>query len=104
MRGKTSSWPAASSQGRAEGQVLISSGATGPKGSAWSCDRRGSSWVLGKISSLRQWSVVRALNLSEFKKHLVNSQTYGLISGWSCMKPGDGLNSPCGTLPAQASL
>ena len=29
------------------------------------------------------------------------SQTYGLISGWSHVEPGVGLDDPCGFLPTQ---
>ena len=42
---------------RGAGADLCSLGtATGPEETAWSCDRGGSGWVLGKDSSPRGWS------------------------------------------------
>ena len=96
------------------GAELCSLGtATGPEGTAWSWDRGGSGWVLGKGSAPRGG---RALGQAPqgsgqgtesdriqeaFGQH---SQAFGLILGWSCMEPGVGLHDPCGFLATQDIL
>lgn len=67
---------------------------TGPEGTAWSCARGGTDWILGKGSlpegdqALEQ--VPQAM-LSKFKKHLDNA-IRNINFGWFCMEPGAGLD------------
>ena len=44
---------------------------------------------------------VAASSLSEFRKHLDNTQTWGLNFGWSSVEPGVGFCDPCGSLPSK---
>ena len=68
-----------SSQGVKDSAELCSLGTvTGPEGTAWSCIRGESSWVLGKGYSLKAGEVGTAPNLLELGQH---SQIKGLNFG-----------------------
>jgi len=77
----------------------------GLEGTAWSCQGRGS-WGLGRGSAPQsgghgtgcpvQWSRHQDAGVQWVFEQC--SQTLSLDSGWSCVKPGDRLNGPCGSL------
>lgn len=99
---------------RGAGTELCSLGtATGPEGMAWSWDRGGSGWRLGKGFAPRGWlgtgtgysgsgHGTEPAGVQEVFGHC--SQTQSRIFGWSDTWPRVRFNDPCGSLPLGCSV
>ena len=80
--------------------------ATGPEGTAWSCDWGGAAGGWGQGPHQRAVGMERAAQGSGHGPECFGafgqcSQTQGLDFGWCCIQPGVGLSDPHGYSPPQ---